>query len=117
MFRRGQLKIRVIQQDLRSQFIIQFWTRSNFRGLSHYPNREKINTFSRSRRKVTRPFPLNQRSKVQKNPLHSHDLEIHNREPQMYRARILTREKTAFPLSLTEGLYIEGKVPGDMKIE
>ena len=53
-----------------------------------------------------------QRSKVQKNPMYGHDLDAHNGEPQEYRARILTREKSVFPLSLTEGLYIEGQVPG-----
>ena len=40
--------------------------------------------------------------------MYHHDLDTHNGEPQEYRARILTREKSVIPLSLTEGLYIEG---------
>lgn len=41
-----------------------------------------------------------------------HDLEYHEGEHQQYKARILTREKSVFPLSLTEGLYIESQQPG-----
>ena len=52
------------------------------------------------------------RSKIQKSPKYCHDMEAHNGEPQYYKTRILTREKSIFPLSLTEGFYIEGQVPG-----
>ena len=52
-----------------------------------------------------------QRNKVHKNPMYHHDFDVHNGEPQKYRAGILTREHSVFPLSLAEGLYIEGQVP------
>ena len=53
-----------------------------------------------------------QRSKSSHNPMWRHDREHHDGEPQQYQARILTRERSIFPLSLTEGLYIEGQYPG-----
>ena len=53
-----------------------------------------------------------QRSKSSHNPMWRHDNEHHDGEPQQYKARILTRERSIFPLSLTEGLYIEGQYPG-----
>ena len=53
-----------------------------------------------------------QRSKSKHNPMWRHDLECHEGEHQQYKARILTREKSVFPLSLTEGLYIESQYTG-----
>ena len=53
-----------------------------------------------------------QRSRVKKSPMYRHDTETHEGSPQTYTARILTRERTCFPLALTEGLYIEGQVSG-----
>ena len=53
-----------------------------------------------------------QRSRMKKSPMHRHDLEAHQGVPQSYTTRILTRERTCFPLSITEGLYIEAQAKG-----
>ena len=48
-----------------------------------------------------------QKSKNQSNPLHRHDLEIHQGEVQNYTTRILSSERNLLPLSVLEGIYIE----------
>ena len=48
-----------------------------------------------------------QKSKSKHSPMWRHDKESHGGRHQQYYARILTREKSVFPLSLTEGLYID----------
>ena len=53
-----------------------------------------------------------QRAKASHSPMWRHDLEFHNGEHQIYKTRILTRERSVFPLSITEGLYIESQYPG-----
>ena len=53
-----------------------------------------------------------QRYKMKKSPMHRHDVEAHQGIPQTYTTKILTRERSCFPLSLTEGLYIEAQANG-----
>ena len=53
-----------------------------------------------------------QKFKNQSNPLHRHDIEVHNGDIQTYRARILTTEKNLLPLVITESLYIEKQIKG-----
>ena len=53
-----------------------------------------------------------QKSKSKHSPMWRHDKESHGGRHQQYYARILTREKSVFPLSLTEGLYIEAQHSG-----
>ena len=53
-----------------------------------------------------------QKAKASHSPMWRHDLEHHDGEHQTYQTRILTRERSIFPLALTEGLYIEKQYPG-----
>ena len=53
-----------------------------------------------------------QRARSNSNPLHRHDKEVHQSEPQTYTTRIIRKERTLLPLSLTEALYIEKQSPG-----
>ena len=53
-----------------------------------------------------------QKAKSGSNPLYRHDTEVHNGEPQTYSTRIIRKERTLLPLSLTEALYIEKQSPG-----
>ena len=53
-----------------------------------------------------------QRSKASSNPLHRHDVEHHQGDPQKYSMRILGREQRILPLSVLEGLYIESQIKG-----
>ena len=53
-----------------------------------------------------------QQYKQTSSPLHRHDRDLHNGEVQLYTARILGRERSVFPLSILEGLYIENQKPG-----
>ena len=53
-----------------------------------------------------------QRAKSKSNPLHRHDVEGHQGEPQEYTARILASEQKQLPLNILEALYIEKQVAG-----
>ena len=53
-----------------------------------------------------------QKSKIQSNPLHRHDVDVHNGEIQTYKTRILTSEKNLLPLVIIESLYIEKQTIG-----
>ena len=53
-----------------------------------------------------------QKAKSSSNPLHRHDMEVHSGDPQVYSTRIIRKERTLLPLSLTEALYIEKQSPG-----
>ena len=53
-----------------------------------------------------------QKSKLKKSPMFRHDSEAHQGVPQIYTTRILARERSCFPLALTEGLYIESQLYG-----
>ena len=53
-----------------------------------------------------------QKARSGSNPLHRHDTEVHNGEPQTYSTRIIRKERTLLPLSLTEALFIEKQSPG-----
>ena len=50
--------------------------------------------------------------KQTQNPLHRHDSEVHNSQPQEYSFRILSREQKILPLSVIESLYIEAQAQG-----
>ena len=52
-----------------------------------------------------------QRAKSKSNPLHRHDVEAHNGIPQLYKCRILARERCQLPLNILEALYIEKQRP------
>ena len=52
-----------------------------------------------------------QRRRTRSNPLHRHDGDHHQGEPQSYTARILTREQKLLPLNVIESLYIEAQAP------
>ena len=52
-----------------------------------------------------------QRTKSKSNPLHKHDVEGHQGEPQQYTARILASEQKQLPLNKLEALYIEKQIP------
>ena len=51
------------------------------------------------------------KAKSAKNPLHRHDVASHDGVSQKYTMRILCKEKSLLPLSITEVLYIEKQVP------
>ena len=53
-----------------------------------------------------------QKYKQSSNPLHRHDREIHNSQPQDYSFRIISREQKILPLSVIESLYIEVQAHG-----
>ena len=53
-----------------------------------------------------------QRQKRESNPLYRHDRDDHGGMEQEYSMRILTREQSVFPLTITEALYIEAQCPG-----
>ena len=53
-----------------------------------------------------------QKLKISGNPLHRHDMEIHNGEVQTYKTRILTSEKNLLPLVVIESLFIEKQFKG-----
>ena len=53
-----------------------------------------------------------QRQKQGSNPLHRHDVEIHEGQQQEYTARVIGREQNILPLKILEGLYIEAQAPG-----
>ena len=48
-----------------------------------------------------------QRQKSKSNPLHRHDVDVHNGVEQIYQTRILSTEKNLLPLCILEGLHIE----------
>ena len=53
-----------------------------------------------------------QKARSGSNPLHRHDTKVHNGEPQVYTTRIIRKERTLLPLSLTEALFIENRAQG-----
>ena len=53
-----------------------------------------------------------QKYKRSDNPLHRHDTEIHDSQPQDYSFRILSKEQKILPLSVLENLYIEAQAQG-----
>ena len=53
-----------------------------------------------------------QKAKNSKCPLWRHDEEAHAGQPQQYTTRVIRKERTLLPLSLTEALYIEKQSPG-----
>ena len=53
-----------------------------------------------------------QKAKSSNCPLWRHDEEAHAGQPQQYTTRVIRKERTLLPLSLTEALYIEKQSPG-----
>ena len=53
-----------------------------------------------------------QKYKHRSNPLHRHDEAAHGGVPQKYTMRILCKEKSLLPLSISEALYIEKQAQG-----
>ena len=50
--------------------------------------------------------------KLESNPLFRHDRDVHNGEIQEYTTRVVSKEKSIFPLTMLEGLHIEAQIEG-----